>query len=86
MLTVPVPDHVDFLVKRKFPELIQPLSIKARLMSNNGFLYDDSEDEWKEPSPALKVEAEKYRAELRSLPKQDIKKRFQEELAKQYRR
>lgn len=57
MLTLPVPDYADFLVKRKFPQLIQPLSVKARLLSNNGFLYDDSEDEWEEPSQTLKAEA-----------------------------
>ncbi len=85
MLTIPVPDPIDYLVKREFPELVQPLHPMAKAFTNDGIVYEDDETkEWKPPSQKVIEKAEKLRERLAALPKPEVKKLYRDELSKQY--
>lgn len=83
MLKIPVPNYVDFLVKRKFPELRPPVPPLMKTMANNGIVYDHDEEPYTPPPEKILKKAESYKTKLKGMPKQELKTLYQEELDKQ---
>lgn len=85
MLKIPVPDHIDFLVKRKFPELRGPTPPMVKKYGfTNGIVEDPYDDQPAQPSEDTLKKAAVYRQKLEALAKPEVKQLYKEELEKHH--